>query len=74
MSHPNRGTQRPSSNPEPSAIRAARDAAGLTQTQAAQLIYSTMRTWQQWEAGDRRMHPGLFKLFEIKAAGLAAPL
>jgi len=24
------------------------------------------RTWQQWEAGDRRMHPALFELFLIK--------
>ena len=73
-SHPNRGLRGPFSNPEPNSIRVAREAAGLTQTKAAELIYSKLRTWQQWEAGDRRMHPGLFELFEIKAAGLAAPL
>ncbi len=64
--HPNR---RPSaaSNPIPDAIKAARAAAGLTQTAAARLIYSTLRTWQQWEAGDRRMHPALFELFLLKS-------
>ena len=53
--------------PTPDAIRAAREAAGLTQTRAAELIYSTMRTWQDWEAGKRAMHPGLFELFLLKA-------
>jgi DNA-binding transcriptional regulator YiaG len=57
------------SNPTPAEIRAARDRAGLTMKEAAELIYSTLRTWQDWEAeGDtnRRMHPGLFELFQIK--------
>lgn len=52
--------------PTPEQIRAAREVVGLTQTEAAQLIHSTLRTWQQWEAGDRRMHPGLFELFLLK--------
>ena len=65
--HPNRGPQGPSSNPEPTDIRAARELAKLTQTQAATLIHSTLRTWQQWEAGDRRMHHGLFELFLLKS-------
>ena len=65
--HPNRGPQGPSSNPEPAAIRKAREDAKLTQTAAAALIHSTLRTWQQWEAGDRRMHPGLFELFRLKS-------
>lgn len=47
-------------------IRSAREAAGLTQTQAAELVHSKLRTWQQWEAGDNRMHPGLWELFMIK--------
>ena len=54
--------------PQPAEIIAGRGAAGLTQTQAAQLVRSTLRTWQQWEAGDRRMHPGLWELFRIKSA------
>jgi len=65
-SHPNRGPKGPSANPAPEAIRAAREAAGLTQTQAGELIHGTLRTWQDWEAGHRRMHPGLWELFGIK--------
>lgn len=54
--------------PTPDAIRAARKAAGLTQTQAAALIYCTMRAWQDWEAGKRSMHPAMWELWQIKAA------
>lgn len=49
--------------PDPADIRAAREAAGLSQTAAADLVHSKLRTWQQWEAGDRKMHPGLWELF-----------
>jgi putative transcriptional regulator len=66
--HPNRGPQAPFSNPAPAAIRAARDDAGLTQTQAAGLVHGTLRAWQEWEAGNRRMHPGLWELYRIKLA------
>ena len=65
--HPNRGANpSPSRNPTPDEIRAARDAAGLTQHQAADLIHGTERAWQEWEAGNRRMHPGLWELFRKK--------
>lgn len=53
-------------NPNPQLIRETRDAAGLSQTAAATLIHSTMRTWQDWEAGIAKMHPGLWELFLIK--------
>ncbi|WP_026485281.1 helix-turn-helix domain-containing protein [Alcaligenes phenolicus] len=52
--------------PKPDAIRNARIAAGLTQTEAAQLVRASLRAWQQWEAGDRSMPPGLFELFMLK--------
>lgn len=65
--HPNRGQKKPS-NPEPSEIKAAREGAALTQTAAGALVHSTCRSWQQWEAGDRRMHPAMWELFRIKAA------
>jgi putative transcriptional regulator len=72
--HPNRGkAPKPGANPKPAEIKAAREAAGLTQTEAAEVIYSTLRTWQDWEAeGDarRRMHPGLWELWLIKTAHL----
>jgi DNA-binding transcriptional regulator YiaG len=47
-------------------IQAARKAAGITQTQAAELIHCSLRSWQQWEAGDRDMHPAMWELFTIK--------
>ncbi|WP_029413336.1 helix-turn-helix domain-containing protein [Acidovorax radicis] len=50
----------------PAAIREARLAAGLTQTEAAQTVRASLRGWQQWEAGDRAMPPGLFELFMLK--------
>jgi putative transcriptional regulator len=59
-------------NPTPQEIIKAREDAGLSQTDAAQMIYSTLRTWQDWEAGQRRMHPALFELFEIKLLAVKA--
>lgn len=61
-----------SQSPEPAAIAAAREVAGLSQSAAAALVHSALRTWQQWEAGDRKMHPGLWELFRIKIATLIA--
>lgn len=52
--------------PAPDAIKKSRLAAGLSQSAAAALIHSTLRTWQDWEAGVARMHPGLWELFCIK--------
>jgi len=53
-------------SPSPAEIRAAREAAGLTQSQAAALVRSGLRSWQQWESGDRKMHPAFWELFRIK--------
>ena len=58
--------------PAPAEIRSARERAGLTQTQAAQLVHGTLRAWQGWEAPEgepsaRRMHPGLWELFLLKS-------
>jgi len=66
--HPNRSRRSPSAarNPKPEEIRAAREAAELTQTEAALLIHSTLRTWQDWEAGIARMHPALWEDFRAK--------
>ncbi|MBP8788262.1 MAG: hypothetical protein KBH41_12500 [Azonexus sp.] len=57
-----------STNPTPAEIRQARELAGISQTAAAALISSTLRTWQDWEAGKARMHPGLWELFRIKTS------
>lgn len=53
--------------PDAEQIKAARCQAGLSQTQAADLVHAKLRTWQQWEAGDRAMHPGLWELFQLKS-------
>lgn len=52
--------------PAPEDVFSARKNAGLTQAQAADLIHSGRRAWQEWESGNRRMHPGLWELFNIK--------
>lgn len=52
--------------PTPEQIKQARKDAGLTQAQAAELIYKNIRTWQQWEAGDRQMDAAFWELFNIK--------
>ena len=61
MAHPTRPH-----SPSPAAIREARLAAGLTQIEAAHTVSASLRAWQQWEAGDRAMPPGLFELFMLK--------
>lgn len=52
--------------PDPSHVRSARQAAGLTQTASAAIVHSTCRAWQLWEAGDRKMHPASWELFNLK--------
>jgi len=65
--HPNRGrTENAARNPNPAEIKAGRETLGLSQTAAAQVVHTTCRTWQQWEAGDRRMHPAFWELFARK--------
>ena len=72
--HPNRGGNRAASNPKPDEILAAREALGLTQTEAAEVIHCTLRGWQEWEAGNRRMHPAFWELFRLKSnSGMFQP-
>lgn len=61
-------TEKTTLSPTPEEIRAAREAAKLSQTAAGTLVHTTCRTWQQWEAGDRKMHPAFWELFRIKSA------
>ena len=53
--------------PAPQQIVALRKTAGLTQTQAAELIHSKLRTWQDWESGKAKMHEAHWELFQLKA-------
>lgn len=43
--------------PEAAQIRAAREAAKLTQAEAAAICQAGLRTWNGWEAGRAQMHP-----------------
>jgi DNA-binding XRE family transcriptional regulator len=52
--------------PIPAEVLAARQAAGLTQTEAAVTIHCRLRAWQQWESGKRKMHPAFWELFSRK--------
>lgn len=75
-SHPNRGPKGPSSNPTPAEVRAAREAAKLTQEQAGALVHSSRIGWARWESEGqdaRRMHPGLWELFRIKVGFAPIP-
>lgn len=68
--HPNRGRRKPSDNPPPELIRAAREAIGHTQGQMAEdLAPTSLRAVQAWEgAGStaRPMHPQLFSRYLSK--------
>lgn len=65
--HPNRSRAGSEArNPTTEEITAARESAGLGKTEAAELVHTTYRSWQQWEEGDRRMHPAFWELFRIK--------
>jgi DNA (cytosine-5)-methyltransferase 1 len=61
---PRRG--RPITQPTPDQIKAAREAAGLTQTEAANLAWVKLRTWQDWEYAKTPIQLGLWELFLIK--------
>ena len=63
--HPNRSRRRkaPGANPKPAEIVQTREEAGLTQTDAAALLYTTLSGWQRWEYGQRRMHPAMWEYF-----------
>ena len=53
-------------NPTPEQIKLSRKISGLTQTQAAALIYKKLLAWQRYESGDRAMDYALYELFLLK--------
>ena len=62
--------------PTPDEIKAARKAAGLTQTAAAAVVHAKLRAWQQWEAqpstaSHRPMSAANWELFCIKTKSKA---
>lgn len=56
--------------PTPDEIKQARKEAGLTQTQAAELVHAKMRTWQDWEGGKAKINLAAWELFLIKKVKL----
>jgi hypothetical protein len=56
--------------PTPTAIRKARLALGMTQSQAAALIHRKLRAWQNYELGARPIDQGGWELWQLKAAEL----
>jgi len=52
--------------PSPEEILAFRLEVGMSTTEAAAVIYRTVRNWQQWESAERKMDPALWELFRIK--------
>jgi hypothetical protein len=53
-------------SPSAEQVRLSRVRAGLTQKQAASVVYVGERMWQRYEAGTYEMHPGLWELFRYK--------
>ena len=59
-------------------VRAAREAVqvrlecGITAAQdwCAETLHTSRRAFQQWESGDRSMHPAFFELLIIKVSAL----
>lgn len=70
--HPNRGrTPGPAANPSADEVRQLRESASLSMADAAMLVLSTLRSWQNWETPpdspeSRRMPPGLWLLFRVR--------
>lgn len=54
----------------PDNIRRRREAVGLTQAEAAALVYVTPRAWQRWESGDRAIPLATWELFLAKIGAL----
>lgn len=53
--------------PSPEKIRKLRASQELTQQEAADSVHVTLRAWQLWEAGQRKMPAATWELCVIKA-------
>ena len=58
--------------PKAAEIRRLRERLELTQAAAAELVYSALRSWQNWEAGTVAMHPAIWAWFrhQVEATSL----
>lgn len=57
-------------NPSPSEIKRARKMYKLTQTEAARLIGYSLRSWQEWEGGRRKMRSVVLDAFILIAENM----
>ena len=53
-------------NYSPEKLLEIRKTLGLRQSQAADIVSCTTRSWQGWEYGERPMHQGMWELFLLK--------
>ena len=61
-------------HPDPKQVVAIRESyqeyanTGITKAQeyCATQLHTGLRTWQQWERGERKMHPAFWELINIK--------
>ncbi len=61
-------------NPKTSEIVSLRESLQLSnsigitaaQDKCADMLHTSRRAWQQWEKGDRKMHPAFWELINIK--------
>jgi DNA-binding transcriptional regulator YiaG len=58
--------QRKTNGIRPEKVKAARTTSGLTQAEAAPLVYTSIDNWQNWEQGRHFMAPALYELFLLK--------
>jgi len=55
------------SAPTPAQVRAQREHAGWDKRTAAAAVMVSLRAWQAWEAGTRKMPPSTWLLFRLMA-------
>ena len=61
-------------NPKPEDVLKLREALqkresiGITaaQDRCAEMLHTSRRAWQQWERGERKMHPAFWELAQLK--------
>jgi predicted transcriptional regulator len=64
----------PLKTPTPAEIRAARDAAGLTQAAAAELVHlKAQQRWAEYESGENNIGLSTWELFLIKTGQRSLP-
>ena len=64
--HPTRSRRPQAASASPADIRAAREAAGLSQTAAGELCHRSLRAWQDAESGARNLDAAAWELFLLR--------